>query len=406
MGIMIYDVIVVGAGPAGSTAAKCISEKGFNVLLLDKERFPRPKPCGGGVPISTLKRFPYLQDYDLIECYSYGGFIHSPSLKYSLKLDEEKPIGGTFSREKFDHGLTRIAVENGTHFIDGKTAIDVKISKDKAQVFLKDGSSFESKIIIGADGVSSIIAKKSGLGTFKKIINVCVFQEYNVGKKTVEKYSTEKRALHIHLMYDGIAGYAWLFPKKECFNIGIGEFLPLKKHSTRKKKLIDVYKSYFELLKQKKLIPKDLAIGRCKGGVVPSFPLKKTYSDRLLLCGDAAGFINPVSGGGIYFAMVSGELAAGVTTKALESDDFHGSFLSQYQTLWKEDFGKDLHTFAHFANIWLGQTERFIRVACKDERFTKIASDFLYGNLRIRDYRWKLIFYYIQDWLKNSLDIP
>jgi len=205
---MNYDVIVVGAGPAGSTAAKCLAEKGITVLLLDKERFPRMKPCGGGIPINTVKRFSYLEDYDLIESFSYGGFIHSPSQKYSIELNEEKPIVAMISREKFDYGLVNIAVDSGTHFIDGEKIKDVHISKDNAQVVLHDGSSIESKMIVGADGVSSVVAKKSGLAPQQRRVNVCIFQEYPVEEKVIIEYATEQRLSHIHLMYYGIPGYA------------------------------------------------------------------------------------------------------------------------------------------------------------------------------------------------------
>jgi geranylgeranyl reductase family protein len=398
---MNYDVIVVGAGPAGSTAAKYLAEKGFNVLLVDKERFPREKPCGGGIPINTFKRFSYLNEYKLIECYSYGGFIHSPSLKYSMKFSSEQPIVAMVSREEFDNGLVNIAIDSGTQFMDGKKVQDLQITDDKVRITLQDGSYLESKMLVGADGIPSIIAKRSGLASKEKMVNVCIFQEYEVGEKIMDEYSTEKRLSHIHLQYDGVPGYAWIFPKKDRFNIGIGEFMPYRKHSTKKVRLIDVYKSYFQLLKQKRLVPKDLDIGKCKGGIVPVFPLDKTYSNRLILCGDAAGFINPISGGGIYFAMASGEIASKIITKAFESENFYSSYLLQYQTQWKEDFGKDLQTFSRFTNIWLRQTEQFIRVASKDERFGQIASDFLYGNLRIRDHRWKLILYYLQDRLKD-----
>jgi len=247
---MNYDVIVVGAGPAGSTAAKHLAEKGLDVLLVDKERFPREKPCGGGIPINTFKRFSYLNDYNLVECYSYGGFIHSPSLKYSMKLSKEQPIIALASRKEFDHGLVKIAIDSGTHFMDCKKVQDLRINDDKAQIVLQDGSKLESKIIVGADGIPSTIAKKSGLAPQGKMVNVCIFQEYKVGEKIMDEYSTKKRLSHIHLQYNGIPGYAWIFPKKDRFNIGVGESMPYKKHSTRKVRLIDVYTSYFKLLKK------------------------------------------------------------------------------------------------------------------------------------------------------------
>ena len=74
---MKYDAVVVGAGPAGSTAAKFLSEKGVKVLLLDKSKFPRDKPCGGGMSVGLLKRFKYIEENDLIESYSYGGCFNS-----------------------------------------------------------------------------------------------------------------------------------------------------------------------------------------------------------------------------------------------------------------------------------------------------------------------------------------
>ena len=69
---MNYEVAIIGAGPAGSTAAKFLSEKGVKVILIDKVKFPRDKPCGGGIPVRVLKKFKYLEEYDLIESYSYG----------------------------------------------------------------------------------------------------------------------------------------------------------------------------------------------------------------------------------------------------------------------------------------------------------------------------------------------
>ena len=103
---MKFDVTVVGAGPAGSTTAKFLAEKGVKVLLIDKDRFPRDKPCGGGIPLRTLKRFRYLKEEDdLIDSYSYGGYAYSPSLKYRVELQKNEPPLAMVIRKKFDHGF-------------------------------------------------------------------------------------------------------------------------------------------------------------------------------------------------------------------------------------------------------------------------------------------------------------
>jgi geranylgeranyl reductase family protein len=397
------DVVVVGAGPAGSTAATFLAKKGFKVVLVDKYKFPRDKPCGGGIPISNFKRFPYLKDSDFVESYSYGGFFHSPSLKYKIEFHAEKPIVAMVKRDRFDHGLALIAADYGAEFIDGKRITDVNISSDKAEVTLENKTTISSEVVIGADGIPSTIARKSGLTTQNRKVNICAFQEYKLDEKTLDKYATNERVGHVHLMYENIPGYAWLFPKKDCFNIGVGEFMPFRKHAPEKVNLVKMYKSYFQFLKKEKLIPESLRIGKLKGGSVPIYALKQTYADRLLLCGDAAGFINPISGGGIHFAMVSGENAATVISDAFKDENFKSSFLLEYQQMWMEEFGKDFKTFTRFVNIWLRHAEKLIKIASKDHRLTDIIAKFLYGDIRIRDYRGKIMAYYLQDRIKDTL---
>ena len=124
---MKYDVVIVGAGPSGSTSAKCLAEKGVKVLLIDKEKFPRDKPCGGGLPTKVLNRFPYV--LDLIDSISYGSITYSASLKYRLKIQRDKPLIATILRKNFDNGLVKIAVAKGVDFLDEKTVTDIKILK-------------------------------------------------------------------------------------------------------------------------------------------------------------------------------------------------------------------------------------------------------------------------------------
>jgi len=400
-----YDVVIVGAGPAGSTAATFLAKKGFKVALVDKDKFPRTKSCGGGVPMSTIKRFFYLKNSDFIESYAYGGFIHSPSLKYQIEFHGEKPVAAMVTRERFDHGLALIAVDNGAQFLDGKKVKDVHVFPDKTRVTLEDQTTISADVIIGADGIPSTIARKSGLTPREKKVNVCVLQEYKLDEKTLDEYATKERIGHLHLMYENIPGYAWLFTKKDRVNIGVGEFMLFRKYAPKKVSLVEIYNSYFKMLQRDKLIPKDLEIGNVRGGIVPIYPLEQTYSERLVLCGDAAGFINPVSGGGIHFAMVSGENAATVISDAFENENFKSSFLSRYQQLWMEEFGKDLRTFARFTNIWLRQAEKFVKIASRDQRLTDIAAKFLYGDIRVRDYRGRIMAYYLQGRIKDALGL-
>lgn len=401
---MKCDVVVVGAGPAGSTASIFLAKKGLKVVMVDKAKFPRMKPCGGGIPVNIFKKLPYLKKYDLVDSYSYGGVIYSSSLKYCAKFQSEEPIIALVSRETFDNKLASIAVDHGVEFYDGKKVKDVNIKVDKAKVILDDETTIDSEVVVGADGVSSVVAKKTGLNSKNKTVNICAFQEYKLDEKTLEEYTTDKHFCYLHMVYNNIPGYAWLFPKKDSFNIGIGEFIPLRKPGS-KINLVDAYKSYFNLLQKEKLIPLNLKMGKVKGGCVPIQILEKTYSDRVVLCGDAAGLINPVSGGGIYYAMVSGENAASTINNAFENENFNSSFLSNYQNLWMQEFGKDLQALSSISNIWLKNSEKIIKIISKDRRLAAIAIGFLNGNIRIRDYKTKVISYYIQDRIKDSLGL-
>jgi geranylgeranyl reductase family protein len=386
-----YDVAVVGAGPAGSTAAKFLSEKGHKVLLLDKEKFPRDKPCAGGLTLRVLNRFSYLKEENFIESYSYCGIAYSTSLKYKVKVERNEPIGAMILRKKFDHELVKLAINSGTIFIDGKRVENIKILKDQAKIILNDGTNFESQIVIGADGIWSTIAKKTGLSQKGKYVGMCIFQEYPMSSEVLDKYIGEKRSCHIHLKFQNVVGYGWVFPKKKHVNIGICELKPIGNQSQGKTNLKDVYKNYFNLLKKSKIIPNDLEIGRLRGGALPLYPLEKTYSNRVLLCGDAGGFINPISGEGIYFAMSSGEIAAGLIGEALEAGEISELFLSRYQKIWQNDFGKEIELLLRLTKNRLKDNEKFLKIVGSDKKLEDMALGLLQGRLNLHEVKWKLI---------------
>jgi len=400
---MKYDVVIVGAGPAGSTAAKFLSEKGVKVLLSDKSKFPRDKPCGGGIPVRVLKKFKYIEEKDLIESYIYGGYVHSPSQKYKVKLQKNEPLSATVLRKKFDYGLVKFAIECGTTFLDGKSAADIRIFSDKAKISFTDGTSIESEIVIGADGVWSAVAKQSGLRQNCKNIGMSIVCEYPIGAKMLDYYFTEKRIAHIHLNIGGIKGYGWVFPKKKHVNLGICEFESINNKRNSKLNFKKVYESYVQILKENKVIPHSLNVGEIKGAALPIRPLEKTYADRVILCGDAAGLINPSTGAGIDYAMSSGKIAANVIADALGAGDTTEKFLSKYQTIWKKDFGRDIKTLLRVQKRWGEKNEEVIKLASTDKGISELAYGFITGNLRIHECKLKIVRLLLYLHFKNLL---
>ncbi|MBU0496946.1 MAG: NAD(P)/FAD-dependent oxidoreductase [Candidatus Thermoplasmatota archaeon] len=398
---MIYDVVVVGAGPAGSTAAKFLADQGVKTLLIDKHMYPRDKPCGGVLSVRTLQRFPYIAD-DLIDAYSLGGSISSSSLRYMAKLQKEIPIAAFVIRKDFDYGLVKYAVQSGATFKDGTTVVDIQTKKDAIQINLNDGEVLSSRLVIGADGIWSVVAKNSGLGQHYPHIGRCLFQEYSVESSLLDQYFTENRFFQFYLKFMGINGIGWVFPKKNSVNIGIGEIQPSALSLKKKPHLKDVYTKYLAILKEKKLIPSTIKIGAMQGGVLPLHPLEKTFADRIVLCGDAAGLMNPLTGDGIHYAMSSGMFAAEVCTEALEADDTSVAFLSKYQRFWKDDFGEEIALCRFLLKRLLKHDdEKYVKLLSKDPQLVDMFLSMMNTQLRIHDYKWKLIKRFIYIYMKD-----
>ena len=402
---MKYDVTVVGAGPAGSTTAKFLSEKGFKTLLIDKERFPRDKPCGGGLPLRVLQRFPYVVNERIIEAYSSGGTLFSPSLRHRIEIERETPILSTILRKKFDFELVNYAKDAGVVFEQGTLVSSIKISNDITRIVLHDSTTVESEIVVGADGVNSSIAKKTGLRKMGTEKGFCILQEFDVDEKTMDEYFTPSRHCYIHSRFKTVAGYGWVFPKKRQLNIGFG-VIQVSKTMEKKKNLLECYHDYIVLLKEKDLIPQALKDVPIRGGALPTRPLEKTYGKRLLLVGDAAGFINPLSGEGIYYAMTSGQIAAEVIGEALEKNQMTEEFLARYQNRWKKDFGKDIRLILKVVKRGnVEHTEKLFTVADKDDKLTNLMMGVIVGELSVQQYKWKIMRRFFYSSLKYRLRI-
>ncbi len=381
----MYDVVIVGAGPAGSTAAKTLREKGVSVLLLDKASFPRDKTCGGGMPTRVWKRFPYIEPY--INSLSYGSDTYSMSLRYKLHVLRDAPMLGMVLRLDFDAVLLRLAVEAGVEFRPQTGVVDMQVQPDRVLLILSSGETLEAKVVIGCDGANSLVAKKAGLSSSDDMKCVCLVAEHPMTEAAVEAMYSKQRVAHLFIKAQGIAGYGWVFPKKQCVNIGIGEFTSAITTNSSRRSLKETFTLFLGSLKAQGLLPEDFLESEAKGAVLPIFPLKKTYANRIVVCGDAAGFINPITGEGIYYAMASGQLAAGVVHEALRADDFHAGFLKRYQQRWWKDFGRDLKVLGGFNKQWGKNSERIVRLLVRDRKLAKMAIGVTGGQISIARYR-------------------
>ena len=296
-----YDVIVIGAGPAGSSAAKKCADFGLKTILIEKNTIPRVKPCGGGVSDKALKLIETKIPSTLIEQKVKGFRFFSPSLN-SVDLVSNQIVGISTVRDKFDAFLTRLAVEAGSELIQSDGVIDLSTNPDNISCKLRSGRTVYGKIVIGADGANGIASKKTGIRQRweKTETGLCLESSLPLSPNDMKKIDLEIFELYF---IEIPLGYGWLFPKKTSISIGVGGALAYLDDPSK------VFRNFCKLISDTKKIK--LKIKSYNAHLAPAGGFKrKVVSERAVLVGDAAGFIDPLTGEGIYYAIKSGQIAS------------------------------------------------------------------------------------------------
>jgi geranylgeranyl reductase family protein len=316
-----FDAIVVGAGPAGSTSALRLARAGARVLLLDRERFPRDKPCGGGLTYRAVRQLPVSVDpvvEDVIECVELG-------LRYGSRFERsgQGPLVLMTQRRRLDAYLAEQAVAAGAEFRDGVRATALELGEEQTTVRF-DGFAASAPVLIGADGVNGLASRALGLGGARRH---AVALEGNVPYVHAREERWRGRAVVDVGVIPG--GYAWVFPKGEHVNVGVGgwpsEGPRLREHLERACAAYGLPSGQLESLRGYRL-PMRRAGDRVQRG-------------RVLLAGDAAGLVDPLSGDGIYEALVSARLAA---ETALEVMEGRVESLESYTARLESSLGRSL----------------------------------------------------------------
>jgi geranylgeranyl reductase family protein len=399
-----YDVIICGAGPSGATSAKFISEKGYKVTLLDKASFPRNKLCGGALRL-CIDRFDYImkgmRNISLTNCFEVK--MHSPSLRYIIGFKSSNPVIYHIKRLEFDEMLVNMAVDSGADLLENHFVEKVSVSKDKCTVFLKNGDKLSSKLIIGASGmydpVLSYLRKKQGLPLYlrKSEIAHMIMQEFPASTDFINDSFGKHKTSHMFLKPGGVYGYGWLFPKDNVLNVGFGALLT----DIKKVDLHKIFNKFLKLLKKRGLLPKDYDFGQIEVTLLPmSGPIRKTYADRAIVVGDAAGFISPLSGEGLYYAISSGKFAAETVLDALAKEKYNEKNLSIYQSKWQKEWGFEIAFLRFFTKNFHNQVERFMKYASLDEKLKGNLLDIYTGRKDSSKLLWKMVPRILMDFLR------
>jgi geranylgeranyl reductase family protein len=408
-----FDVLIVGAGPAGSFAAERLAHAGVRVALFDGRPAGEPKACGGGVTSKALKAWPHLLEavgrtIDELDMYSPSGkHLH-------LKLEEPFAVYSriafdTFLRERARKAGAEVFAEKvsarGFKRVAGKTSPDpVAIAPgtdtdDGWVVSTQSGAEFHTKYLVGADGANSPIAKKLA-GPLPPTEMEVAFGYRAPLPKSVE-------AATVVAFLPKWVGYAWAFPRIDHVSFGIATTQDAFDHEKLDALLWDFMVSYYEVAQTDSSSPR-MQLWRRKHAVAQTNILRQTaerYAARIpglaprtwdtrkacgegwALLGDAAGFADPVTGEGIYYAIRSAELFA---------DTYLAGEPLAYEQKWRADFGAELKRASQmrrrfYGNFWGAPfTDRMIKFARGHRGIRKVLGQLVAGDQGYTNLKKKL----------------
>lgn len=314
------DILIIGAGPAGSSAAVSAAKKGMDVLVVEQR-------AEIGVPVQCAEYIPA----PLVGQLNMGtGFVVQKVLKMRTILPdgfttEMAAPGFMIHRDRFDQALAQMALELGAGFLVSAKAAE---RTEKGHVVIKKAAGethiIDPRIIIGADGPRSRTASWCGVSTRDLLPAV----QYSL------KLRTPMTHTEVYLSPDFYGGYGWLFPKGETANVGLG----MKRRNAPLKGIQPLLVDFVEKLRKAGKI-EGQPLGST-GGLIPAAPLEKAVYGNILLAGDAAGQAHPITGAGIFTAVSCGRMAGRWAAEAIKKKEL--GILSKYDHEWRELFGHTL----------------------------------------------------------------
>jgi geranylgeranyl reductase family protein len=397
---MKYDVIIVGGGPSGSMAGINLMGSGLRVAILDRARFPRLKPCGGGISYRAYKRF---HSIDSVMRSVPTNFVNrmvfeSPSGDV-VNIESPHPLYAMIRRIEFDNALLGHCKQGGIEVREDVTVSQVSVGSESALLTSTSGETFEAELVIGADGVNSTVAVHSGLRSSWQPAQVAID---GTEESPLADLSVRQDTMYVYYGIGGVYGYGYVFPKSTYVNFGIGYLLEYLKNKSPGK-LYEGHLQFLHHLKQAGVISGDSLKQNFHVYVLPvAGPLKSISRDRILLAGDAAGFVNGFTGEGIYYAMVSGEHAGKVALEAIGKRDTSAEFLRCYDSACDAELGHELRKSVSIRKRLFSNPKTIdgvVRFAARSPLMRRLITEFGVGEISYEEVKKRVIFHALPGYL-------
>jgi digeranylgeranylglycerophospholipid reductase len=324
------DVLVVGGGPAGCVAAWEAAAGGAgHVLLIERDRaIGAPVRCAEGVGSDGLREFLNPDGAPWVSRKITKVIFWAPDDTEVVLASQD--VGYVLDRTRFEPALADLAAQAGAEIRIGTEAAGMERANGAWRVVLRGPRGDETltaKVVIGADGVETMVGRWAGLDT-----RVAAREMESCAQYVVGNIVFDPDAIYLHFGPSvAPGGYAWIFPKGVgVANVGLG-VVALRSDGRNAREYLDAYVA--------KHFPRGTVTGLTVGGVISGATVKRTYADGVMLAGDAAHMINPLSGGGIINAMKAGRLAGRHAARALRAGDTSAASLEAYHDEWMELLG-------------------------------------------------------------------
>ncbi|MCD4810315.1 MAG: geranylgeranyl reductase family protein [Methanosarcinales archaeon] len=348
----MYDLIIIGGGPSGSAAGRIAGKKGLKTLLIEKEIFPRYKPCGGALSEHAMSYLDFEIPESMIERDIFGARAHFKG--QVVEQHKDSRIAVLITRSILDNYLLEKAGETGIEIKMGEKVLEYQEKNNHVEVFT-DNDTYKAKFIIIAEGSQGKLKYQIRRKDRKDEYAIGVVAEIEADNESIDKYIHNVIDLHFGRFKHG---YGWIFPHEKYYSVGIAG---LSKHLPHPKKTMLDFLNENNFNNKYKL----------HGHIIPTGGMKRRItSSRVVLSGDSAGFVDSFIGEGIAYAIRSGQIASEVISKIiLDNGDLES--LERYQIICSSEFISNLNYSLIFTKLINSYPSIFLKILVSNEAIEK-----------------------------------
>jgi len=395
-----FDVVVVGAGPAGLIAAETIAQQEIKVAVIERDQKPgKDKPCGGFLTTQGVKEGHI--PLELAERTTNGVSIVMPGFPI-YHVDYPHSIGIQLTREELGRYLSERAETAGAKLFLQHQVIGCKRDDSRWHMTLKGTvKDLYASLLIGADGVTSTVARETGLRTrfHRDELGITVQAQIALPEEVISDRFSNRMEVYYGREFCPY-GYLWIFPKRSSVYVGVGSLLSavttrlepylnrfIETHSTGKEKLAG---GTIQLIER---------------ALVPLTYQRRSAADGLLLVGDAAGHCSAITGEGLHYSIAAGRIAGEVVVNAVKGGNLGYRYLRRYEQLWNQAFGSDLKWGLRLRNyFYRGIASQSVSSGISSNKhFLRLASDLIAGVRPYRDTIVRALPFYLWNRIKTAV---